>query len=128
MKRLRLISILVFLQAANISIGAESSIPKLAKKSSNSTIAEIDFSASPSTSESRSDSSLKANENKSVGDTSKFAELQFDKTLVIEAKIERPQVQFPLLKEPPPEKDILFEASFREELLRQPRENTFGRQ
>jgi hypothetical protein len=58
-------------------------------------------------------------------DTSKFEELKIEKSFVIEAKVERPQVQFPLLKEPPPEKQIPFEASFREELLKAPRENTF---
>jgi hypothetical protein len=58
-------------------------------------------------------------------DTSKFEELKIEKSFVIEAKVERPQVQFPLLKEPPPEKQITFEASFREELLKAPRENTF---
>lgn len=58
-------------------------------------------------------------------DTGKFAELNFEKSFVIEAKVERPQVQFPLLKEPPPEKNIPFEASFRDELLKSPRENTF---
>lgn len=59
-------------------------------------------------------------------DTGKFEELKFEKSFVIEAKVERPQVQFPLLKEAPPEKPISFEASFREELLRLPRENTFS--
>lgn len=58
-------------------------------------------------------------------DTGKFEELKIEKSLVIEAKVERPQVQFPLLKEPPPEKEIPFEASFREEILHAPRENTF---
>jgi hypothetical protein len=61
----------------------------------------------------------------SASDTSKFEELQFEKSMVIEAKVERPQVQFPLLKEAPPEKAITFEASFREQILDVPRENTF---
>ncbi len=62
----------------------------------------------------------------SPSDTGKFEELKFEKSFVIEAKVERPQVQFPLLKEAPPVKMIPFEASFREELLSLPRENTFS--
>jgi hypothetical protein len=58
-------------------------------------------------------------------DTGKFEELKFEKSFVIEAKVERPQVQFPLLKEAPPEKPIPFEVSFRDQLLKVTRENTF---
>ncbi len=54
-----------------------------------------------------------------------FAELSFNKTLVIEGKVEKPQVQFTLLKEPPPEKEIRFETSFMQNILKQDRENTF---
>ena len=56
---------------------------------------------------------------------SDFAELKFNRTLVIEAKVEKPQVTFTLLKEPPPEKEIRFEASFLENILKLGRENTF---
>jgi hypothetical protein len=54
-----------------------------------------------------------------------FAELSFNRTLVIEGKVEKPQVTFTLLKEPPPEKEIRFEASFLENILKLDRENTF---
>jgi hypothetical protein len=56
---------------------------------------------------------------------STFAELSFNRTLVIEGKVEKPQVTFTLLKEPPPEKEIRFEASFLENILTLDRENTF---
>ena len=56
---------------------------------------------------------------------STFAELNFNRTLVIEGKVEKPQVTFTLLKEPPPEKEIRFEASFLENILKLDRENTF---
>jgi hypothetical protein len=56
---------------------------------------------------------------------STFAELSFNRTLVIEGKVEKPQVTFTLLKEPPPEKEIRFEASFLENILKLDRENTF---
>jgi len=59
-------------------------------------------------------------ENKSV-----FEEIDFGKTLIIEGRVEKPQVQFPLLKEQPPEKEIRFETSFKENILKQERENTF---
>ena len=52
-------------------------------------------------------------------------EISFSKTLVIEGKVEKPQVQFTLLKEPPPEKEILFETSFLQNILKLDRENTF---
>ncbi len=64
-------------------------------------------------------------EGRNASDTAKFEELKFEKSFVIEAKVERPQVQFPLLKEAPPEKPISFEASFRAQILDSPRENTF---
>lgn len=54
-----------------------------------------------------------------------FEEIEFGGTLVIEGKVEKPQVQFTLLKEPPPEKEIRFETSFLQSLLKQERENTF---
>lgn len=54
-----------------------------------------------------------------------FEELNFNRTLVIEGKVEKPQVQFTLIKEPPPEKEIRFEASFLENILKLDRENTF---
>ncbi len=54
-----------------------------------------------------------------------FQELNFNKTLVIEGKVEKPQVQFTLLKEPPPEKQIRFETSFLQNILKLDRENTF---
>ena len=56
---------------------------------------------------------------------STFAELNFNRTLVIEAKVEKPQVTFTLLKEPPPTKEIRFEASFMDNILKLDRENTF---
>ena len=56
---------------------------------------------------------------------SAFAELNFNRTLVIEGKVEKPQVSFTLLKEPPPEKEIRFEASFLDNILKLDRENTF---
>ncbi|MEO7425064.1 MAG: hypothetical protein ABI036_07745 [Fibrobacteria bacterium] len=56
----------------------------------------------------------------------KFEELKFNRTLVIEGKVEKPAVQFTLLKEPPPEKEILFETSFRKQILKLDRENTFS--
>lgn len=56
---------------------------------------------------------------------STFAELNFNRTLVIEGKVEKPQVTFTLLKEPPPEKEIRFEASFLGNILKLDRENTF---
>ncbi len=52
-------------------------------------------------------------------------ELEFDKGLVVEGKVEKPQVQFPLLKEPPPKREIPFEHSFMPRLLESERENTF---
>ena len=54
-----------------------------------------------------------------------FEEIEFGNTLVIEGKVEKPQVQFTLLKEPPPEKEIRFETSFLQNILKQDRENTF---
>lgn len=54
-----------------------------------------------------------------------FEELNFTRTLVIEGKVEKPQVQFTLLKEPPPEKEIRFETSFLQNILKLDRENTF---
>jgi hypothetical protein len=54
-----------------------------------------------------------------------FEELNFNRTLVIEGKVEKPAVQFTLLKEPPPEKEIRFEASFMQNILKLDRENTF---
>jgi hypothetical protein len=56
---------------------------------------------------------------------STFAELSFNRTLVIEGKVEKPQVTFSLLKEPPPEKEVRFQASFLENILKLDRENTF---
>lgn len=55
-----------------------------------------------------------------------FEEIEFGNTLVIEGKVEKPQVQFTLLKEPPPEKEIRFETSFLQNILKQERENTFN--
>ncbi len=54
-----------------------------------------------------------------------FEELNFNRTLIIEGKVEKPAVQFTLLKEPPPEKEIRFETSFLENILKLDRENTF---
>ena len=54
-----------------------------------------------------------------------FQELNFNRTLVIEGKVEKPAVQFTLLKEPPPEKEIRFETSFLQNILKLDRENTF---
>ncbi len=54
-----------------------------------------------------------------------FAELNMSRALVIEGKVEKPQVSFTLLKEPPPEKEIRFETSFLENILKMDRENTF---
>ena len=54
-----------------------------------------------------------------------FEEIEVGNTLVIEGKVEKPQVQFTLLKEPPPEKEIRFETSFLQNILKQDRENTF---
>ncbi|GEM_PF-3106311 len=54
-----------------------------------------------------------------------FEELSFNRTLIIEGKVEKPAVQFTLLKEPPPEKEILFETSFLSNILKLDRENTF---
>jgi hypothetical protein len=51
--------------------------------------------------------------------------LNFNRTLVIEGKVEKPQVTFTLLKEPPPEKEIRFETSFLQNILKLDRENTF---
>jgi hypothetical protein len=64
-----------------------------------------------------------ASEPVKAGET--FAELNFNRTLVIEGKVEKPAVQFTLLKEPPPEKEILFETSFLQNILKIDRENTF---
>jgi hypothetical protein len=54
-----------------------------------------------------------------------FEELNFNRTLIIEGKVEKPAVQFTLLKEPPPEKEIRFETSFLQNILKLDRENTF---
>jgi hypothetical protein len=54
-----------------------------------------------------------------------FEELNFNRTLIIEGKVEKPQVSFTLLKEPPPEKEIRFETSFLDNILKLNRENTF---
>jgi hypothetical protein len=59
------------------------------------------------------------------GDAVAFEEINFGKTLIIEGKVEKPQVQFTLLKEAPPEKEIRFETSFMQNILKQDRENTF---
>jgi hypothetical protein len=59
------------------------------------------------------------------GENVAFQEIDFGKTLIIEGKVEKPQVQFTLLKEPPPEKEIRFETSFLQNILKQDRENTF---
>jgi hypothetical protein len=58
--------------------------------------------------------------------SSLFEEIEFGGALVIEGKVEKPQVQFTLLKEPPPEKEIRFETSFLQNILKQERENTFN--
>lgn len=57
---------------------------------------------------------------------SNSGEINFNRTLVIEGKVEKPQVTFTLLKEPPPEREIRFEASFMDDLLKPERENTFS--
>jgi hypothetical protein len=49
--------------------------------------------------------------------------LELGSALVIEGKVERPQVQFPLLRESPPQKEIRFEMSFLENILSLEREN-----
>lgn len=54
-----------------------------------------------------------------------FEELNFNRTLIIEGKVEKPSVQFTLLKEPPPVKEIRFETSFLQNILKLDRENTF---
>ncbi|MDQ3000185.1 MAG: hypothetical protein M3Y08_02815 [Fibrobacterota bacterium] len=54
-----------------------------------------------------------------------FEELNFNRTLIIEGKVEKPSVQFTLLKEPPPVKEIRFETSFLHNILKLDRENTF---
>ncbi|MDB5106268.1 MAG: hypothetical protein JWP91_3957 [Fibrobacteres bacterium] len=59
------------------------------------------------------------------GSGTTFAEINFNRTLVIEGKVEKPAVQFTLLKEPPPEKEIRFETSFLQNILKLDRENTF---
>jgi hypothetical protein len=53
-----------------------------------------------------------------------FEELNFNRTLIIEGKVEKPSVQFTLLKEPPPVKEIRFETSFLQNILKLDRENT----
>ncbi len=45
-------------------------------------------------------------------------ELQLGSAMIIEGKVEKPQVQFPLLREPPPLPEIKFGASFLENILR----------
>lgn len=49
--------------------------------------------------------------------------LQLGNAMVIEGKVEKPQVQFPLLREPPPEREITFEESFLQNILELDREN-----
>lgn len=70
-----------------------------------------------------------ASQTKSASETeakeSKFEELKFNRTLIIEGKVEKPQVQFTLLKEAPPEKEIRFETSFLQNILNLDRENNF---
>ncbi len=56
-----------------------------------------------------------------------FEEIRFEEGLVVEGRVEKPQVQFPLLKEAPPLPEIQFEAGFRQQLLDLERENTFHR-
>lgn len=55
-------------------------------------------------------------------------EIVFDKGLVIEGKVEKPQVQFTLLKEPPPRKELRFEAGFAERMLEAEREGLLSDQ
>ncbi len=68
----------------------------------------------------------KSNTDKPVEVISKMSEeISFGKNLVVEGKVEKPQVQFPLVKEAPPEKPIQFETSFLPKILYLERENTF---
>jgi hypothetical protein len=53
-------------------------------------------------------------------------EISLNKNLVVEGKAEKPQVQFPLVKEAPPEKRIQFETSFLSNILYLERENTLN--
>lgn len=52
-----------------------------------------------------------------------FQELDLGEALVIEGRVEKPQVQFPLLMEKPPVNPIRFEMSFRDKMLELTREN-----
>jgi hypothetical protein len=52
-----------------------------------------------------------------------FQELDLGEALVIEGRVEKPQVQFPLLMEKPPVNPIRFEMSFRDKMLELSREN-----
>ncbi len=54
-----------------------------------------------------------------------FEEIQFEEGLVVEGTVEKPQVQFPLLKEAPPIPEVEFQAGFLPQLLELERENTF---
>jgi hypothetical protein len=49
--------------------------------------------------------------------------LELGNAMVIEGRVEKPQVQFPLLREPPPMRDIRFEQSFLQNILKLDREN-----
>jgi hypothetical protein len=49
--------------------------------------------------------------------------LQLGSAVVIEGRVEKPQVQFPLLREPPPLREIRFEESFLRNILKLDREN-----
>lgn len=59
--------------------------------------------------------------------TNADGEIVFTTGLVIEGKVEKPQVQFSLLKEAPPRREIRFEHSFLDRVLEWERENTFER-
>jgi hypothetical protein len=49
--------------------------------------------------------------------------LELGNAMVIEGRVEKPQVQFPLLREAPPVRDIHFDQSFMENILKLDREN-----
>ncbi len=73
-------------------------------------------------SQSKSEASIAAGSAK----VNQAGELVYTSGLVIEGKVEKPQVQFNMIKEAPPERSIVFKTSFRKRLLEWERDPNFN--
>lgn len=121
-------------EEASITLGSTNKkvpiVVPLLKKEAEATSLSASSAKAPASSAKATASEAKAQalsaKNSADADpSSAFAELKFNKTLIIEGRVEKPQVQFTLLKEPPPEKEVQFETSFLKNILKLDRENTF---